>query len=182
MGDDIRLPDRNGGRTPKQMDYGQKGGFSSTGANQLYSPVISDPMYSPKAVNVVDQAENPASVYNVLHRMILIRKTSPALDRGEFEWFEDRMIESNRRVAAYWRTSDEQRILVLNNLTAGNQDFAFQLPDGGIYQLSNLLDPVENWVIQDGIISGELTPYQYRWLLVTPVATSPLAAESFAPS
>ncbi|MCS7052042.1 MAG: alpha-amylase family glycosyl hydrolase, partial [Thermomicrobium sp.] len=45
MGDDIRLPDRNGVRTPMQWSAGPNAGFSTAPPERLYAQPIADPVY-----------------------------------------------------------------------------------------------------------------------------------------
>ena len=52
MGDNMHLGDRNGVRTPMQWTGDRNAGFSRADPQQLFSPVISDPVYGYQAVNV----------------------------------------------------------------------------------------------------------------------------------
>jgi maltose alpha-D-glucosyltransferase / alpha-amylase len=59
MGDNIKLGDRNGVRTPMQWSGGWNGGFSAADPEKLYAPLIQDPVYGFPAVNVVVAKTHP---------------------------------------------------------------------------------------------------------------------------
>jgi alpha-glucosidase len=60
--------------------------------------------------NVSAQAAQEDSVLSLYRRLIWLRRASPALRSGSFEW------ESRARgVLAYWRTAPEERVLVMIN-------------------------------------------------------------------
>ncbi len=84
MGDNIWLFDRNGVRTPMQWENTQNAGFSSAVAEKLFAPVISEPAYGPAKVNVKDQLSMPGSLFQVIRRMIAIRKQHPVFGSGGF--------------------------------------------------------------------------------------------------
>ncbi len=88
MGDNIRLPDRNGVRTPMQWSTGVNAGFSQASPDQLYAPVIQHSPYGPEDVNVEAQRNDPQSLWNRLRRMISLRKAHPVLGWGDFKWAE----------------------------------------------------------------------------------------------
>src|SRR6185437_12673033 len=50
MGDNIKLGDRNGVRTPMQWSGGWNGGFSSSDPETLYAPLILNPVYGYPAI------------------------------------------------------------------------------------------------------------------------------------
>src|SRR6202030_2720868 len=52
MGDNIYLGDRNGVRTPMQWNSNRNAGFSNTGPQQLFLPVIVDYEYHFETINV----------------------------------------------------------------------------------------------------------------------------------
>ncbi|HYX83748.1 MAG TPA: maltose alpha-D-glucosyltransferase [Gaiellales bacterium] len=111
MGDNIYLGDRNGVRTPMQWSADRNAGFSRANPQQLYLPVISDPEYG--AVNVEAQQANPNSLLWWMKRMIALRKRFRAFGRGTLEF----LYPENRKVLAYLRELDGERILVVANLS-----------------------------------------------------------------
>jgi maltose alpha-D-glucosyltransferase/alpha-amylase len=74
MGDDVRLGDRNGVRTPMQWTGDRNAGFSAAPPESLYSPVINDPIYGCQAVNVESQQHDRASLLQWMKNMIRLRK------------------------------------------------------------------------------------------------------------
>jgi maltose alpha-D-glucosyltransferase/alpha-amylase len=113
MGDNIYLGDRNGVRTPMQWSPDRNAGFSRTNPQQLYLPVIIDPEYHFEAVNVEAQQNNPSSLLWWMKRLIALRKRYRAFGRGTLEFLQP----ANRKVLAFLRQYDEERILVVANLS-----------------------------------------------------------------
>jgi maltose alpha-D-glucosyltransferase/alpha-amylase len=114
MGDNIWLPDRNGVRTPMQWDKGRNGGFSTTNPERLYATMIEGAEYGLEWVNVSDQEQNPASLLNLVRRMIHIRKAHPAFGWGDFAWAIN--FQNENTVAACWHIRPERLLIVQNRL------------------------------------------------------------------
>src|SRR5207244_155168 len=70
-----------------------------------------------QAINVEAQLRSPTSLLHWLRRMIRARKKYPVFGRGTLKF----VACENRRVVAYLRELDEQRILIVNNLSAHAQ-------------------------------------------------------------
>jgi maltose alpha-D-glucosyltransferase / alpha-amylase len=117
MGDNIYLGDRNGVRTPMQWNGGWNAGFSGADPERLYSPLISNPVYGYQAINVEAQKRVPHSLLSWMKRLIEVRKSSRIFGRGSIEFLRP----SNHRVLAYVRQLDEQKILIVNNLSSSAQ-------------------------------------------------------------
>ena len=113
MGDNFYLGDRNGVRTPMQWSADRNAGFSRANPQKLYLPVIIDPEYHFEAINVEAQQNNPHSLLWWMKRLIQQRKSSRALSRGSIELLHP----DNRRVLAFVREYEGERILVLANLS-----------------------------------------------------------------
>ncbi len=113
MGDNVALPDRNGVRTPMQWNDGPNGGFSEADPQALYAPLIDDPIYGYKRVNVAAQRRDPHSLLNTLRHMIHVRKAHPVLADGALHWLET----PSRAVLAFWRGQGAERFLALHNLS-----------------------------------------------------------------
>ncbi len=113
MGDNFYLGDRNGVRTPMQWSADRNAGFSRANPQRLYLPVIIDPEYHYEALNVETQQNNPNSLLWWMKRMLAQRKQSRALGRGSIEFLSP----DNRRVLAYVRSYQEQRVLIVANLS-----------------------------------------------------------------
>jgi maltose alpha-D-glucosyltransferase/alpha-amylase len=113
MGDNIYLGDRNGVRTPMQWSADRNAGFSAANPQRLYLPVIIDPEYHASAINVEAQQNNPHSLLWFMKRLIGLRKRYKAFGRGTIEF----LYPENRKVLTFFRTYEDERILVVANLS-----------------------------------------------------------------
>ncbi|HYH00377.1 MAG TPA: maltose alpha-D-glucosyltransferase [Terriglobales bacterium] len=117
MGDNVYLGDRNGVRTPMQWSADRNAGFSRANPQRLYLPVNIDPEYHYEAVNVEAQQNNSHSLLWWMKRMIAQRKQFKAFGRGSLEF----LYPSNRKVLAFVRQYDDEKILVVANLSRFTQ-------------------------------------------------------------
>ncbi len=113
MGDNFYLGDRNGVRTPMQWSSDRNAGFSTANSQRLFLPIIIDPEYHYESVNVEAQRNNPHSLLNWMKRLIALRRRTRALGRGSIEFLHP----SNRKVLAFIREWEGERILVVANLS-----------------------------------------------------------------
>jgi maltose alpha-D-glucosyltransferase/alpha-amylase len=113
MGDNIYLGDRNSVRTPMQWNGDRNAGFSDANPQRLYLPVIIDPEYHSQAVNVEAQAHNPNSLLWWMKRMVALRQRYKAFGRGSIEI----LLPENRKVFAFIRRFEDERILCVFNLS-----------------------------------------------------------------
>lgn len=159
MGDNIGLPDRNGVRTPMQWEAEPAAGFSSAPPDKFYLPVIDDAEYGPATRSVRAQKGDPESLFSCIKRMISIRKQHPAFGRGRFAWAE----RDHPGVLAYWRTCEDERLLIVHNLTPHSQEASISLTQGEDRALRSLLSETLRVVPKDGKLSLNLAPYAYHW-------------------
>ena len=152
MGDNIWLDDRGGVRTPMQWDDSKNAGFSA--ADRLYAPVIDDDVFGYARVNVAAQRADPASLFNWLKHALHVRRRQPVFGRGAFEW----AASSSPAVAAYWRGSGDERVLVVNNLSGADQPI--ELTAGPMIDLlgERVLTPSPGFTLK---------PYEFLWLKPT---------------
>jgi maltose alpha-D-glucosyltransferase / alpha-amylase len=152
MGDDLSLADRNGVRTPMQWTDGMNGGFSAAEVNELYSPVINNPVYGYEQVNVQKQRSDENSLLNTMRNMIDTYKRLPALAEGSLEWLD----ELPPSALCFWRKSEKGAVLALHNLSA--QPLEIDLP-----VTKDMTDAFEmgGEVINTTVVLGA---YGYRWL------------------
>jgi maltose alpha-D-glucosyltransferase/alpha-amylase len=113
MGDNFYLGDRNGVRTPMQWSSDRNAGFSRANPQRLYLPVIIDPEYHYEAVNVEAQQGNPHSLLHWTKRLIALRKRHRSFGRGSIEFLHP----INHKVLAFIRCHEDERILVVANLS-----------------------------------------------------------------
>jgi len=159
MGDNIYLGDRNGVRTPMQWNGGWNAGFSTADPERLYSPLISNPVYGYQAINVLAQQRSEHSLLNWMRRTVKLRKSSSVFGRGTIEFLSP----ENHRVLAYVREWQNNRVLVVNNLSSSAQAAELDLRQWRGYI------PIEmfggNPFPRIGDLPYQLTlgPYQFYW-------------------
>jgi maltose alpha-D-glucosyltransferase/alpha-amylase len=117
MGDNVHLGDRNGVRTPMQWSGGWNAGFSTADPENLYSPLILNPVYGYQTVNVESQKRFEHSLLSWMKRIIKVRQATPVFGRGSIEF----LYPANHRVLAYVREGAGEIILVVNNLSSSAQ-------------------------------------------------------------
>ena len=155
MGDNMRLPDRNGVRTPMQWSADRNAGFSTAPPDKLYAPVIADAVYGPVRVSVEAQRQDANSMWNAIRHMLDVRKTHRVFGWGDLEWLG----ESDGRVAAFVRRLDDHAVMALHNLADAGETFA--LP--GTTVARDLLTGTV-YGGRKGTLLIKLEPYQYLWL------------------
>jgi hypothetical protein len=91
--------------------------------------------------------------------MIAIRKRLSVFGWGDFSWAID-----SGSVAAFWRFTNEDKILSVNNLSGVQQEISIDLgevrPDG----MQCLLPAKHEPAFQGKQIILRLEPYEYLWL------------------
>ena len=158
MGDNIRLTDRNGVRTPMQWNAESGADFSEASAQSLYSSIIGDDVYGPARVNVDTQRRDPNSMWHTIRHMLSIRKLHHAFGRGEFEWMDSQ----NEKIAGFQRTYEGETILAIHNLSDLKQTFHLKIKTPA-RSLADLLSQKE-FSSANGGFTLDLAPYQYLWL------------------
>ncbi len=125
MGDNYYLGDRDGVRTPMQWSADRNGGFSRADPQRLYLPPIMDTVYGYQSVNIEAQQRSSPSLLNWMRRMILVRKKHPAFGRGGLRLLYPR----NRKVLAFVREHEDQRLLCVFNLARSAQAVELDLSE-----------------------------------------------------
>jgi len=125
MGDNIYLGDRDGVRTPMQWSPDRNGGFSRADPARLFLPAIQDPVYGFQSVNVEAEQTAPASLLSWMRRMLAIRRSFNAFGRGSLRF----LLPSNRKVLAYVREYDDERVLCVANLSRSPQAVELDMSD-----------------------------------------------------
>ncbi|MCC6983920.1 MAG: maltose alpha-D-glucosyltransferase [Bauldia sp.] len=125
MGDNIYLGDRNGVRTPMQWSPDRNGGFSKGDPARLFLPTIQDPIFGFQAVNVEAQSRSTSSLLNWTRRMVAIRQNQKVFGRGALRF----LYPSNRKVLAYIRELDQDRVLCVANVSRAPQAVELDLSE-----------------------------------------------------
>ncbi|MFZ0704397.1 MAG: maltose alpha-D-glucosyltransferase [Candidatus Korobacteraceae bacterium] len=164
MGDNIFLGDRNGVRTPMQWSADRNAGFSRANPQRLYLPVNIDPEYHYEAVNVETQQNNSHSLLWFTKRLILQRKQFSVFGRGSLQF----LYPSNRKVLAFIRQYEDERVLVVANLSRFAQSCELDLSQ------FNGRVPVEVFGhsrfpnITDQLYPLSLGPHAFYWFHLQP--------------
>ena len=169
MGDNYFLGDRDGVRTPMQWSADRNGGFSRANPQQLYLPPIMDPVYGFQAVNVEAQNTEASSLLNWMRRMISVRKQHPAFGRGTLTI----LLPQNRKILAYVREYENERILCVVNLSRAAQAVELDLSD---YRGAVPVELAGNAAFPPiGTLPYMLTlpAYGFFWFLLAPEADAP---------
>jgi maltose alpha-D-glucosyltransferase / alpha-amylase len=160
MGDNVYLGDRNGVRTPMQWSADRNAGFSRANPQQLYLPVNIDPEYHFEAVNVEIQQNTAHSLFWWMKRLVTIRKQFRAFGRGTLEFIQP----DNRRVLAFCRKYEEERILLVANLSRFVQDVGLDLAQFKELTPVEMFGRSELPAVADGLYHITLGPYAFYWL------------------
>lgn len=123
MGDNIYLGDRNGVRTPMQWSPDRNAGFSKADPQRLFLPPNMDPIYGYEAINVEAQTRNLSSLLHWTKRLIAVRKNYKAFGRGSIKFLEP----GNRKILAYVREWEDQKLLCVVNLSRNAQPVELDL-------------------------------------------------------
>ena len=113
MGDNIYLGDRNGVRTPMHWSPDRNAGFSKADFARLYSPPVVDGPWGYQAINVESQERDASSLLHWMRRILSIRAGSRTFGRGSIRFLES----SNRRVLAFLREWEDEKLLVVANFS-----------------------------------------------------------------
>ncbi len=175
MGDNIYLGDRNGVRTPMQWNSDRNAGFSRAVPARLYSPVIMDPIWGYEAINVEAQESDTSSLLHWTRNMIALRKLFQVFGRGTQEFLKP----ENRKVLAYIREYDSERVICVANLSRFAQPVTLDLSRFAGMVPVEMLGYVPFPKIDETPYAITLGPYAFLWLELQEAAVA--AAETTAP-
>jgi maltose alpha-D-glucosyltransferase/alpha-amylase len=165
MGDSMHLGDRNGVRTPMQWSGDRNAGFSRADPQQLFSPVISDPVYGYQAVNVESEEHDPASLLHWTRNMIRLRRLFRVFGRGAIEFLQP----ANRAVLAYIRSHEkDDAVLCVANLARKVQPVHLDLSAFAGFVPVEILGYTEFPVIGAEPYFLTLGPYAFYWFELQP--------------
>ncbi|MEA2626703.1 MAG: maltose alpha-D-glucosyltransferase / alpha-amylase, partial [Candidatus Binatota bacterium] len=172
MGDNIYLGDRNGVRTPMQWNADRNAGFSRANPQRLYLPFIIDPEYHYESVNVENQQNNPHSLLWWTKRVISLRKRYKAFGRGSIDFLQP----ENRKVLAFVRRWQDQKLLVVANLSRFAQHVALDLSAFQGQTLLELFGKTRFPVIGDSPYALTLGAHTFYWFSIEPAPAQADAA------
>ncbi len=164
MGDNYYLGDRNGVRTPMQWSRDRNAGFSTANPQRLYLPIVIDPEYHYEALNVENQQNNSHSLWWWTKRLIAQRKQWKAFGRGTLEFLNP----DNRRVLAFVRSFENERILVVANLSRVAQSCQVPLDEYQGMTPVEMFGNTEFQTIPEGPYFLSLGPHAFYWFSLQP--------------
>ncbi len=164
MGDNIYLGDRNGVRTPMQWTADRNAGFSRAIPARLYSPVVMDPVWGYQAVNVESEQSDPSSLLNWMRNMIALRKLFQVFGRGRLTFLH----AANRKILAYVREDENEKILCVANLSRFAQPVELKLEAYEGMVPVEMLGYVEFPRIGSKPYPLTIGPYGFLWLELQP--------------
>ena len=157
IGDDLSLPERECARTPMQWSSAKHGGFST--ARRPVRPVISDPIYGYKRVNVEAQRRDPDSLLNWIERTVRMRRECPEISWGD--WKIIRTSEPGVLIMRY--EYDGHAVITLHNFTAKPRAPRLEPAVAGDHLLVDLLAKHDSCADSSGRHTIQLPAYGYRW-------------------
>ena len=142
---------RDKARTPMQWNMEPNGGFTK---GKPWLPLNNDTQIR----NVRQQEGELPSLLNLYRMLIKIRKSSEALQKGS--WVP--MANGQNGILAYFRKTDEERMLVILNFTGRNKTLALPVHTCGKVLVSTHRSPEEFSYFQN----MQITPYEATvWLM-----------------
>jgi maltose alpha-D-glucosyltransferase/alpha-amylase len=169
MGDNYYLGDRDGVRTPMQWSSDRNAGFSRADPQQLYLPVVMDPTYGFQSINVENQNRDRSSLLNWMRRLIAARKEHPAFGRGTMTMLYPR----NRKIMAYVREHDGEKILCVANLSQAPQAVELDLSEFVGRVPVEMLGGVAFPPIGQLTYLLTLPPYGFNWFVLASNSNMP---------
>jgi maltose alpha-D-glucosyltransferase/alpha-amylase len=157
LGDNLALPERECARTPMQWTSQRNGGF--TRARRPVRPLVSDPIYGYKRVNVEAQRRDPNSFLNWMERKIRMRRECP-----EISWGDWRIIDTTEPGVLIMRYDwDHHALIAMHNFSAEPRAPRLSARDAGDRRLVDLLARNDSRADEHGTHVVPLPPYGYRW-------------------
>lgn len=167
MGDNIYLGDRNGVRTPMQWSSDRNAGFSRANPQKLVYPVTIDPEFHFEAINVEAQQDNPHSLLWWMKRLIALRKRYKAFSRGNLNFLDP----ENQKILAFTREWEDQKILVVANLSRFAQGFQLDLSNFKDLHPVELFGQTPFPEIGTKPYFLTLSPHSFNWFSLEKAAT-----------
>lgn len=162
MGDNFYLGDRDGVRTPMQWTADRNAGFSLANPQKLYLPLIIDPEYKYESINVETQQMISSSLLWWMKRIIGMRRKFKAFGRGDIQFLSP----SNSKILAFTRSFEDEKILVLANLSRFSQPAELDLEEFKGYTPVEVFSHNKFPEITERPYLFTLSPYGYYWFVL----------------
>lgn len=160
MGDDLSLDERNAVRTPMQWSDAENGGFSAAPAERLVAPVVDDPRFGYRKVNVEGQAPLADSLMGLTQRMVRTRLGA-------------REMAGDCRVARFdcpqvfglrYDEKDGEQSSMLTFANLSDRAVEFEIREDDLQDMVDVLADT-GYPPPDGKpLAIRIGPYGYRWL------------------
>jgi maltose alpha-D-glucosyltransferase / alpha-amylase len=160
IGDNLRLPERECARTPMQWTSDRHGGFSR--ARKVVRPVIADPVYGYRSVNVAEQRRDSNSLLNWTERMLRTRRECPEISWGDFTVLRTNVPEV-LAIRFDWRDTS---LVTLHNFSDRPVKVRFKVGAARDGVLVELFDDRHSRALNDGAHRVGLEQYGWRWYRV----------------
>ncbi|MGH7656715.1 MAG: maltose alpha-D-glucosyltransferase, partial [Gemmatimonadales bacterium] len=177
MGDNFYLGDRHGVRTPMQWNGDRNAGFSRANPQRLYLPVIIDPEYHYESINVEAQQNSLNSLLLWMKRLIALRRRYAAFGRGTINF----LTPGNRKVLAFIREYEGERILVVANLSRSVEYVELDLAEFRGWTPVEVFGRSEFPTIGDLKYLLTLTPHAFFWFELQSAESGRAVREGISP-
>jgi len=160
MGDNYYLGDRDAVRTPMQWSGDRNAGFSRANPQRLFLPVIIDPEYHFETVNVETQLSTASSLLWWTRRIIGLRKQHSVFGMGAMRLLQP----DNPKVLAFLREHEDERVLVVANLSRFTQPATIDLAEFAGFTPVEMFGGAPFPQVRDAPYSFTLAPHSFVWL------------------
>ena len=159
MGEDLSRKGRNAVRAPMQWSAKRNGGFSQASKRTLVQPLVDDPRFGYRRVNVAAQLDDETSLLGFIGKLARLRRNYRAI--GEQDC---RLIPvSDARILAHSYHAADCELMMLHNLCDRPVDLSLQREAAMSGDATDLLAETVH-SDGEGTLSVELEPYGLRWL------------------
>lgn len=156
MGDGVGFSDRAGLFFPMQWDETKGAGFSQAMPEKFFAPIINQPPYDQKSLNVAEMEVDPESHLNFMKHLIKTRRDHPELSSGTLEWLDT----DNPSVVAFIRRDNNKALFVVYNMS--DRTCGARIPRE--VRQESRLDLLNGYLrLQPDLTNITLKPYQFGW-------------------
>jgi maltose alpha-D-glucosyltransferase/alpha-amylase len=157
MGEDLGLPERMAARTPMQWSDAAHGGF--TRAPRSWLPVVSDPVYGYRTVNVARQLQDPSSLLRWMQNAVAVRRRCREFGRGRWE-----ILDSDPAVLALRYEWRGHAAIAVHNFAPSARTLELSARGAGSARLTSVLGGAGSRADSRGLHRLRLEGHGYQWL------------------